>query len=353
MAFKMKNPSLMKMAKMAGDSRVAMKMKQQDAAMKLKKDPMKMKTDPMKLQTTTDKQRDIQRQGDFARDDVRKKKDERIIKMIKERRKTTKKPSPKAMKKASALKKDDYEKALKNDPKLEKYIANRKNLEKGSAEYGINQHKINTAYYGKEKADSIYDKYRKKHNLGPGTKEGKEKAIKLNTIKLKKIDKIKDSGRNVELRTSEVDENFAKKNLRKDKKNIRKGGGTAQEIAAADSKLEQAKIDDMQGAKGGRKGIFRGIRTRLASKRKKKSDEKANSPTTMKKNSAMKKRPKYIKKYKKDGSVKKEIFPDASGGQVKIKYKNKRTKVKLPGKAGKVNLSPGTDPDSMQLYQRG
>ena len=48
MAFKMKNPSLMKMAKMAGDSRVAMKMKQQDAAMKMKKDPMKMK-DPMDM----------------------------------------------------------------------------------------------------------------------------------------------------------------------------------------------------------------------------------------------------------------------------------------------------------------
>ena len=111
MAFKMKNPSLMKMAKMAGDSRVAMKMKQQDAAMKLKKDPMKMKDPmdmkkdpmmmkkdsamdmkkgPMKLQTTTEKQRDIQRQGDVRRDDVRKKKDERIAKMIKERTKSSK-----------------------------------------------------------------------------------------------------------------------------------------------------------------------------------------------------------------------------------------------------------------------
>ena len=366
MAFKMKNPSLMKMAKMAGDSRVAMKMKQQDAAMKLKKDPMQMKTDPMKLQTTTDKQRDIQRQGDFARDDVRKKKDERIAEMIKERTKSKKqetiaKKSPKAMKKGSAMKKDDYKKALKNDPKLEKYIANRKNLEKGSAEFGINQHKINTAYYGKEKADKIYDKYREKHNLGPGTEKGKEKAITLNTRKLNKIDNIKDSGRNVELRTSEVDENFNKKNKRRDKKNVKQGGGSKQEIAAADAKLEQAKIDDMQGTKGGRKGIFRNIRTKLANKRKKKSEEKAKSPTTMKKTSAMdmkkgsamKKRPKYIKKYKKDGSVRKEIFPDDSGGQVKIKYKKKRTKVKLPGKAGKVNLSPGTDPDSMQLYQRG
>jgi len=350
MAFKMKNPSLMKMAKMAGDSRVAMKMKQQDAAMKMKKDPMKMKTDPMKLQTTTDKQRDIQRQGDFARDDVRKKKDERIAEMIRERNKSKKldpvaKKSPKAMKKASALKKDDYKKALKNDPKLEKYIANRKNLKKGSAEFGINQHKINTAYYGKEKADNIYDKYRKKHNLGPGTEKGKEEAITLNTRKLNKIDNINKSGRNVELRTSEVDENFNKKNQRKDKKNIRKGGGTAQEIAAADAKLEQAKIDDMQGAKGGRKGIFRGIRTKLASKRKKKSDEKAKSPTTMKKGSAMKMKTK-----------KKEKFKDSSTGQtIKIKDKGKKgIKVKFGagGKKSKMNLSPGTNPDKMQLYTR-
>ena len=82
---------------------------------------------------------------------------------------------------------------------------------------------------------------------------------------------------NVELRTSEVDENFAKKNLRKDKKNVRKGGGTKQQVAAADVKLEQAKIDDMQGAKGGRKGLFRGIRTKIAQKRKEKSRKKAES----------------------------------------------------------------------------
>ena len=55
MAFKMKNPSLMKMAKAAGDNRVAMKMKNEaamqmkkQAAMKMKKDPMKMK-DPMDM----------------------------------------------------------------------------------------------------------------------------------------------------------------------------------------------------------------------------------------------------------------------------------------------------------------
>ena len=55
MAFKMKNPSIMKMAKAAGDNRVAMKMKN-EAAMQMKKqaamkmkDPMDMKKDPMMM----------------------------------------------------------------------------------------------------------------------------------------------------------------------------------------------------------------------------------------------------------------------------------------------------------------
>ena len=38
MAFKMKNPSMAKMAKMAGNNRAAMKMKMESAA-KMKKDP--------------------------------------------------------------------------------------------------------------------------------------------------------------------------------------------------------------------------------------------------------------------------------------------------------------------------
>ena len=72
MAFKMKNPSMAKMAKMAGSSRTAMKMKMEsaakmkkEAAMKLKKEaPMKMKKDssmkmghksPAKLKDMSDK----------------------------------------------------------------------------------------------------------------------------------------------------------------------------------------------------------------------------------------------------------------------------------------------------------
>ena len=44
MAFKMKNPSVAKMVKMAGDNRTAMKMKAEEAAaMKMKKAAMKLK----------------------------------------------------------------------------------------------------------------------------------------------------------------------------------------------------------------------------------------------------------------------------------------------------------------------
>ena len=262
MAFKMKNPSIMKMAKMAGNPRVAMKMKQQDAAMKMKKDPMKMKKDPMKMKDPMDMKKDPMM---MKKDPMKMKKDP--MKM--------KKNSAMKMKKGSAMKKDDYDKALKKDPNLKKYIANRKTLTKGTAEFGINQHKINTAYYDEATADKLYDKYRKKHNLGPSS--NKEKQIKLNTKKLKKLDTIKESNRNVKLRQNEVTENFSKKSARKDKKDVRHSGGSKQEIAAADVKLEQAKLDDLTGAKGGRKGIFRGIREKLGKKRKKKSKDKAES----------------------------------------------------------------------------
>ena len=300
---------------MAGNPRVAMKMKQQDAAMKMKKDPMKMKKDPMKMKDPMDMKKDpMMMKKDpmmMKKDPMKMKKDPKRpvaekIRDVEPRRKgrtvtktktrridgakvtktkgpgfreksvmKMKKNSAMKMKKGSAMKKDDYDKALKKDPNLKKYIANRKTLTKGTAEFGINQHKINTAYYDKNTADKLYDKYRKKHNLGPSS--NKEKQIKLNTKKLKKLDTIKESNRNVKLRQNEVTENFSKKSARKDKKDVRHSGGSKQEIAAADVKLEQAKLDDLTGAKGGRKGIFRGIREKLGKKRKKKSKDKAES----------------------------------------------------------------------------
>jgi len=233
MAFKMKNPSLMKMAKMAGNNRVAMKMKQQDAAMKMKKDPMKMKKDPMKMKDPMDMKKDpmmMKKDPMMMKKDpmkMKKKKDPkrpvaekirdveptrkgRTVTKTKTRRidgatvtKTKgpgfKEKSVMKMKKASAMKKDSdgdgipdtvdadgnktigpknkpkkksdpYAKALKKDPKLPEYIKKRKSLTKGTPAYNANQNKINAAY-GK----------------GP-MRDVKEKVTTLGTRKVTKID---------------------------------------------------------------------------------------------------------------------------------------------------------------------
>ena len=162
MAFKMKNPSLMKMAKVAGNNRVAMKMKQQDAAMKMKKEPMKMKKDPMKMKDPMD----------MKKDPMMMKKEPM---MMKKGSAMDMKKDPMKMKKKSPMKKDSdgdgipdtidadgnktigpknkpkkksdpYAKALKKDPKLPEYIKKRKSLTKGTPEYNANQNKINKAY---------------------------------------------------------------------------------------------------------------------------------------------------------------------------------------------------------------
>lgn len=64
---------------------------------RLKTRPVRKKSDssdPFKIQTTTDKQRDVQRQGDYYRSDHQKKKDDRMAQIIKERNKKKNEESP-------------------------------------------------------------------------------------------------------------------------------------------------------------------------------------------------------------------------------------------------------------------
>ena len=64
---------------------------------RLKTRPVRKKSDssdPFKIQTTTEKQRDVQRQGDYYRSDHQKKKDDRMAQMIKERNKKKNEGSP-------------------------------------------------------------------------------------------------------------------------------------------------------------------------------------------------------------------------------------------------------------------
>ena len=201
----MKNPSIMKMAKMAGDSRTAMKMKN-EAAMKMKKAAMKMK-DPM----------------DMKKDPMMMKKDS-AMDMKKEPMKMKKgsamdmKKDPMKMKKKSPMKKDSdgdgipdfvdadtkgakigpknkkdpYAEAKKRDPKLPEYIKQRKGLKKGTVEYNRIQNKINKAY-------------------GKGPMRGVEE--KATTLGSRKVTKISTPG--VE-RLKTVNTNTKRKTKRKD-----------------------------------------------------------------------------------------------------------------------------------------
>jgi len=95
MAFKMKNPSLMKMAKAAGDNRVAMKMKAESAA-KMKKSPMKD---------------DEGKPSDESKDNVKAAKD--LVKQAKEARRASRKADTAANK--QARKDNRAEKASANE----------------------------------------------------------------------------------------------------------------------------------------------------------------------------------------------------------------------------------------------
>ena len=203
MAFKMKNPSIMKMAKAAGDNRVAMKMKN-EAAMQMKKQAaMKMKKDPMKMKDPMDMKKDpMMMKKDSAMNmghsPKKMKKDStarvgakagrvaraatsakgaragakagamgglskakskgtetrtkraataRVAGAMKMKAKASKPAgsAPKAKSPRSPMK-ATYAEALKKDSNLASYIKKRKTLTKGTPEWNANQNKINAAY---------------------------------------------------------------------------------------------------------------------------------------------------------------------------------------------------------------
>tara|TARA_R100001015_G_C4603492_1_gene158452 strand:- start:46 stop:1155 length:1110 start_codon:yes stop_codon:yes gene_type:complete len=201
MAFKMKNPSIMKMAKAAGDNRVAMKMKN-EAAMQMKKqaamkmkDPMDMKKDPMmmKKDSAMNMGHSPKKMKARAAKDVKKGSGMKMKKDLMDsaradkaaravggkkrgaaagakasraekaevgkeaigarvgraapvkRKEKLARPSGSVSKGKSPMK-ATYAEALKKDSNLKEYIAKRKTLTKGTPEWNANQNKINAAY---------------------------------------------------------------------------------------------------------------------------------------------------------------------------------------------------------------
>jgi len=159
MAFKMKNPSVMKMAKMAGDSR---------SAMKMKKDPMKMKKDPMKMKDPMD----------MKKDPMMMKKEP--MKMKKEPMKM-KKNSAMDMKKGSVMKK------IKQDDKSKL----RKNLDKA-----LVKRKINRAKALRERAAKLRDKKTDKSKNRANRLETRAKSKETRAGVKEKIAKNVAAGKN-------------------------------------------------------------------------------------------------------------------------------------------------------------
>ena len=179
---------------------------------------------------------------------------------------------------ASALKataspvKKDWATAKKNDPNLDQYVADRKNMEKGSSDYGANQYKINKAYYGEETAKKLQDKYNKKYNITTTT----TKPTKVEKVEKKAENKVTKIESKAKTKVAEVGENLDKKTAKLKKKEARKkyGRGSKEHLEAKDAHLK-AKETDRQGGKGGKKQtIFRKISSKINKKKQKKNKEK-------------------------------------------------------------------------------
>jgi hypothetical protein len=230
---------------------------------------------------------------------------------------------------ASALKataspvKKDWATASKNDPNLSDYVKTRKGLEKGSAEWGANQYKINKAYYGEETAKRLQDKYNKKHNISASTSSGP--TTDKPTIKEKGETKKTKIQTKADTKKSEVDENVSVKEAKSKRKEARKtfGRGSA-EHAQTKVEVSKARGEDMAGAKGGKKAtVFGKLRRKLNKKRTerlekraiKKGEEKdrkieADSPAKAKGDGWKKATPKQKKYAPKDGG-----WTKAKGGK--------------------------------------
>tara|TARA_Y100000401_G_C8282153_1_gene204070 strand:- start:66 stop:917 length:852 start_codon:yes stop_codon:yes gene_type:complete len=199
MAFKMKNPSIMKMAKAAGDNRVAMKMKHESAA-KMKKSPMKAEGKP----------------SDESKDNVRQAKD--LVKEMKKQRKASRKADTAANKQA---RKDD--RAAKSDAKnLE--IAN-KAIKKGE-----------------EKEQKILERGAKKIERRTGVTKAKRKTARNQAQTKRVVDRTKRKDDRLIMKQQDARDKAAKKIKRLEEK-ISPMGGT---MGDSPKKMKKSamKLDD-------------------------------------------------------------------------------------------------------------
>ena len=243
---------------------------------------------------------------------------------------------------------DPFFEAMKKDPNLRKLVEERNKHKKGTDEYAAAQNRINKAYENT-----------KRHNVTSTTetKRGGRKEVTTTTtpgigVETKKT-KRDAEGNIIKTKTDNVPDSYYKDEeatREKQKRGKDKEFGTEDDKKKKKKKFKDTKVGKFLGVGQGDKR-----KKRREEDKKKKDDKGKGGPfARMKDNSSMKSRPKV--KYDKEGNIRKEKFKDSSTGQtIKIKNKgSKGTKVKMGagGKRTKMTLSPGTNPDKMQLYTR-
>jgi len=188
--------------------------------------------------------------------------------------------------KASALKTDGtYAGALKENPDLEKLIAERNKYKyidptnksagkhpdyKNNPAYGDAQNAINKAYYGPD----FEDKYKgtPKEDSETPTETTEEQSI----ISKKGEEKKSKIQTKADTKKSEVDENVTKREAKDKRKSAKKefGKGSKEHLEAKMTHLK-AKEADRQGEQGGKKqSIFRRISSNINKKRQANVQEK-------------------------------------------------------------------------------
>lgn len=319
MAFKMKNPSLMKMVKMAGNNRTAMKMKAEEAAMKLKK-ASAMKKETIMVDGEPEERKGGERgsagasagkAGDALMEQKKKAAGDQKIKDT----------AGKSLEKRAYGGTKTYSEGSKDAKAatgmtLNQLVAKRKGLKKGSPEYNKIQNQINKALGSKVRHEETKKNVTVKDESGKttikdkrgGAEAGGRTVVKNKTAEGRTKVVTDKEGTKKSVSVTGKDTKDRSDDVKTTARRTKDGGTATRTRTATDVTKTRTDAEGKTTKSKSRKRLGKGlIKDAISNIRKKKDD----SPNKMKKNSSMKMghSPKKMKKAKGEskGEYNKEV----------------------------------------------
>lgn len=303
MAFKMKNPSLMKMVKMAGNNRTAMKMKAEEAAMKLKKaSAMKKETIMVDGQSEERAGGDRDKSAGTRVGEAGTALREQKIKETEGKRLEDTKRAYGGTKTYSEGSKDAK---AATGMTLNQLVAKRKGLKKGSPEYNKIQNQINKALGSKVRHEETKKNVTVKDESGKttikdkrgGAEAGGRTVVKNKTAEGRTKVVTDKEGTKRSVSVTGKDTKDRSDDVKTTARRTKDGGTATRTRTATDVTKTRTDAEGKTTKSKSRKRLGKGlIKDAISNIRKKKDD----SPSKMKKNSSMKMghSPKKMKKTK-------------------------------------------------------